>query len=313
MEELYDIFKDLDKGFATYNNHTIKIIIDTNKVIWFNARDVSISLEYVNTAKAIRDLVDKEDKILFKNINFKYDIKFDTKNLQPHSIYISEAGLYELIIRSNLPSAKKFKRWITHDILPSIHKYGYYRTKMDADKEIAILKERIAYLEKQRCKIKNDCNKKSFPKGGIVYVIDYSTKYDKVFRLGSTVDMNKRKSIYDTHMLHNKKVVFIEKSKCPRILESCIRSILVDSRYNYDGKIKKDFYQCTLKKIISSIDNCHKIIKKTNKQTGGSKSSKTCDYRSNSNNYIKFLIKNNLNRVQDLEKISNNMNNKLLK
>lgn len=314
MEELYNIFKDLDKGYATYNNHIIRIIIDIDKVFWFKARDVSISLEYKDPARAIRDLVDKEDKILLKNIKTKYDIKHNAKNVQPHSIYISEAGLYELIIRSNLPSAKKFKKWITHDILPSIHKYGFYRTKMEADEEIVALKKRIAYLEKQRCKVNSDCKKQSFPKGGIVYVVDYSTKYDSIYRLGRTADMNKRKKIYDTHTLHNKKVVFIEPTDCPQILESSVRAALFSSRYNYKGKIKKDFYICSLNKIRSTIKNCHKTITIANKQTGGSKktigsvSVNSSTIKNNYNRYIKYLIRKNIEKVEELELISNEMN-----
>ena len=47
-------------------------------------------------------------------------------NQQPHEGYINEAGLYSLAMRSKKPQAKAFKRWVTHDVLPSLRKSGAY-------------------------------------------------------------------------------------------------------------------------------------------------------------------------------------------
>ena len=83
-------------------------------------------LGYSNTTQAIIDHVDVDDKLKFENI--KGVPKQDTLiNSQPHAIYIKEPGLYSLIFSSKLESAKKFKKWVCVDVLPSIRKHGYYK------------------------------------------------------------------------------------------------------------------------------------------------------------------------------------------
>ena len=82
-------------------------------------------MEYKNLKGAVQNLVDEEDKIQLRYIQHNYNVK----GMQPYSVYLSEAGLYSLIISSRLRSAKEFKNWITRDILPSIRKFGYYQSK----------------------------------------------------------------------------------------------------------------------------------------------------------------------------------------
>ena len=69
-------------------------------------------------------------KIKLSDINI--DLKIDK---HPHSIYLSESGLYSLILTSKLKKAKKFKLWITQEVLPSIRKYGIYKIKTKYEKE----------------------------------------------------------------------------------------------------------------------------------------------------------------------------------
>lgn len=83
---------------------------------WFVGKDVAVALGYSNPQKAIRDHVDDEDKTV--NDSF-------TVNGTP-PILINESGLYALIFGSKLESAKNFKRWVTHEVLPAIRKTGVY-------------------------------------------------------------------------------------------------------------------------------------------------------------------------------------------
>ena len=111
--------------------------------------------------------------------------------------------------------------------------------------------------------------KNKFPKGGLVYIIDYSDEYEKedgVFRLGKTDNMNKRKRIYDTHMLHNKQVVEKEFTDKPLQLENCIRAMLYDYRY----KNKKDFFVCKQSVIKKAFKYCLRSIKNMNQKGVGS-------------------------------------------
>lgn len=84
---------------------------------WFIGKDVADILGYTNPRKAIGDHVDEEDKGV---------TKCDTLGGVQNLTVINESGLYSLILSSKLPDAKKFKRWVTSEVLPSIRKTGNY-------------------------------------------------------------------------------------------------------------------------------------------------------------------------------------------
>ena len=102
-------------------------VIDQNGDPWFVGKDVAEALGYSNSRKALSDHVDEEDKGVTKR---------DTLGGAQDMTIINESGLYSLILSSKLPSAKKFKRWVTSEVLPSIRKHGEYVTpqKTEADK-----------------------------------------------------------------------------------------------------------------------------------------------------------------------------------
>lgn len=84
---------------------------------WFVGKDVTNILGYSNPSKALADHVDKEDKLNNESLSSLG---------QRGGWLINESGLYSLILSSKLPTAKKFKRWVTGEVLPSIRKYGVY-------------------------------------------------------------------------------------------------------------------------------------------------------------------------------------------
>ena len=85
---------------------------------WLVGKDVAEALGYTNPQKAIRDHVDEEDRTV--NESF-------TVNGTPITL-INESGLYSLVLSSKLPGAKKFRRWVTSEVLPSIRRHGAYMT-----------------------------------------------------------------------------------------------------------------------------------------------------------------------------------------
>lgn len=85
---------------------------------WFVGKDVAVALGYTNPQKAIRDHVDAEDM----TVNESFTVN-GTKG-----ILINESGLYSLVMGSKLPTAKKFKHWVTSEVLPAIRKHGGYLT-----------------------------------------------------------------------------------------------------------------------------------------------------------------------------------------
>ena len=97
----------------------IRTITKDNEV-WFVGRDIAEALGYSDTNKAVAMHVDDEDKQL-------NDITSQSFGQRGATI-INEYGLYSLVLSSKLSSAKKFKRWITSEVLPSIRKHGGYLT-----------------------------------------------------------------------------------------------------------------------------------------------------------------------------------------
>lgn len=96
---------------------------------WFIAKDIAGALGYTNTKKAILDHVDEEDII---RVNFGGNDSLPSNKTRGGLTYanvINESGMYSLVLRSNLPRSKKFKRWVTKDVLPAIRKYGVYINK----------------------------------------------------------------------------------------------------------------------------------------------------------------------------------------
>lgn len=94
----------------------VRIITKDNEP-WFIGKDVAEVLGYSNPRKAIIDHVDEDDKGV---------TKCDTLGGSQNLTTINESGLYSLILSSKLPSAKKFKRWVTSEVLPQIRKTGGY-------------------------------------------------------------------------------------------------------------------------------------------------------------------------------------------
>ena len=92
---------------------------DINGVPYFVGKDVAEILGYSNTRKALLDHVDEEDKTDGVTIR-------DSIGREQAPVLINESGLYSLILSSKLPNAKKFKRWVTSEVLPAIRKTGGY-------------------------------------------------------------------------------------------------------------------------------------------------------------------------------------------
>jgi anti-repressor protein len=142
------IFETLHKNYIVFNNDKISIIIDSSDKLWFNARDLIAALGYSDIKDVLRRHVNYSDKIQLQNINHNLNIK-----IHPHSIYLNEAGLYSLVLQSKMPNAKKFTKWVTEEVLPSIRKYGYYKMKTKYEQDKTGLLQQINYLETENKKM----------------------------------------------------------------------------------------------------------------------------------------------------------------
>lgn len=106
----------------TFEDQQIRVLTIEGEP-WFVGKDVAEVLGYSNSRKAIADHVDSEDKGVTKC--------YTLGGTQQITI-INESGLYSLILSSKLPTAKKFKRWVTSEVLPTIRKHGAYMTDAKA-------------------------------------------------------------------------------------------------------------------------------------------------------------------------------------
>ena len=94
---------------------------------WFVGKDVAEVLGYKVTDQALRKHVDIEDKLT---------LQIEGAGQKRDYIFINESGLYSLMLRSKLPQAREFKRWVTSEVLPSIRKHGGYLTPEKLDEAL---------------------------------------------------------------------------------------------------------------------------------------------------------------------------------
>lgn len=108
--------KQLQKVFDYQGSELRTVVLDNEP--WFVAKDVCNILKHSNSRVAISRLDDDE-----KGVSKVY-----TPGGYQNMSVVNEYGLYNLVLTSNLPEAKQFKRWITHEVIPSIRKHGAYMT-----------------------------------------------------------------------------------------------------------------------------------------------------------------------------------------
>ncbi|MDU8966874.1 MAG: BRO family protein [Clostridium sp.] len=97
--------------------------LEINGQGWLVGKDIAESLGYNEPNKAIVRHVDNDDRM-------KYPI-IDNLGRKQESWIVNESGLYSLILRSDMPKAKQFKRWVTSEVLPQIRKTGLYRSQQN--------------------------------------------------------------------------------------------------------------------------------------------------------------------------------------
>ncbi|MDX5660577.1 BRO family protein [Clostridioides difficile] len=133
MSNNLQVFKNSDSGEIR--------VIELNEEHWFVGKDVAETLGYKDTSDALKRHVDDEDKGVGE---------IPTPGGNQNMKIINESGLYSLILSSKLSTAKKFKHWVTRDVLPSIRKTGTYSTKSKDIKD----ESEIKYMNAQ-ARLKN--------------------------------------------------------------------------------------------------------------------------------------------------------------
>lgn len=144
--------KKIPMIFNFKNNQVRTVQIDNDA--WFVGKDVATILGYSQTAKAVRDHVDEEDKGVSV---------LDTPGGQQKMTLINESGVYSMVFGSNLPNAKEFKRWVTKEVLPEIRKTGSFNSPQTPEEMLALTMnvtnrtvKRVEIIEKDVNDLKNN-------------------------------------------------------------------------------------------------------------------------------------------------------------
>lgn len=127
------------RGVSVFNSEEFGDIraIEIDNEPWFVGKDVATALGYANPKNAVPTHVSEEDKL---------STQIEYAGQRREVTVINESGLYALIFGSKLESAKRFKHWVTSDVLPSLRKTGGYQMKQPKGKELLAL----AVLEAQK-------------------------------------------------------------------------------------------------------------------------------------------------------------------
>lgn len=115
---------------------------------WFVGKDVATALGYAKPLNALSAHVEKDDSL-------KQGIT-DSLGREQETIFINESGLYALIFGSKLESAKRFKHWVTSEVLPAIRKTGAYQKPMTTDQKIQLLAQGNVELTEKIDKVDKD-------------------------------------------------------------------------------------------------------------------------------------------------------------
>ena len=124
-----------------FGNHPVRIVMRGEEP-WFVATDICAALDYKNTSKAVADHLDDDERS---------NEQLDRSRMGSKAVIINESGLYALVLRSRKPEARKFAKWVTGEVLPSIRKTGRYSMQpdlIDASRH-ETLNELVARLARQ--------------------------------------------------------------------------------------------------------------------------------------------------------------------
>lgn len=112
----------------SFNASTLRTLTDKNGDPWFSGQDVCNILD--TGTNHLREYLDEDEITNIRTADIG-------QNGGKAPVFVSEPGLYKLIMRSRKPEAREFQRWITHEVLPSIRKHGIYATETTIDQILA--------------------------------------------------------------------------------------------------------------------------------------------------------------------------------
>jgi hypothetical protein len=166
------------------------------------------------------------------------------KNVQGHTKFINEYGLYDLILSSRKKEAIEIREWITHEVMPSIRQFGEYKLNHKLKKQIDEFNE---VIDKQRNEIdvlKHNLKKPIYKKGGMVYLlrsVENMVEIDEheviYMKFGRTINMKSRKAVYDTCTKNRVQILKQIQVKDPKNIELCVITKMEEYQYQKKQRI----------------------------------------------------------------------------
>lgn len=196
---------------------------------WFVGKDVAGALGYAKPLGAVSTHVEKDDSL-------KRGL-MDSLGREQETIFINESGLYALIFGSKLDSAKKFKKWVTSEVLPAIRKNGSYTMPISTNDKIMLLAQGHMELQQEVDSIKKDMEslKMDLP----ILPVEEDRITSAVKRKGLAVMGGKTSNVYRDKSIRRK----------------VYQGIYVNLKYNFQIKTYRALKRSQVDKAIDIINN----------------------------------------------------------
>ena len=195
---------------------------------WFVGKDVAEALGYEKPSDAVRKHVDDDDKGISK---------METPSGMQNMTIINESGLYALVFGSKLDSAKKFKKWVTSEVLPAIRKNGSYTMPISTNDKIMLLAQGHMELQQEVDSIKKDMEslKMDLP----ILPVEEDRITSAVKRKGLAVMGGKTSNVYRDKSIRRK----------------VYQGIYANLKYNFQIKTYRALKRSQVDKAIEIINN----------------------------------------------------------
>lgn len=195
---------------------------------WFVGKDVAEALGYEKPSDAVRKHVDDDDKGISK---------METPSGMQNMTIINESGLYALVFGSKLDSAKKFKKWVTSEVLPAIRKNGSYTMPISTNDKIMLLAQGHMELQQEVDSIKKDMEslKMDLP----ILPVEEDRITSAVKRKGLAVMGGKTSNVYRDKSIRRK----------------VYQGIYANLKYNFQIKTYRALKRSQVDKAIDIINN----------------------------------------------------------
>lgn len=196
---------------------------------WFVGKDVAGALGYAKPLGAVSTHVEKDDSL-------KRGL-MDSLGREQETIFINESGLYALIFGSKLDSAKKFKKWVTSEVLPAIRKNGSYTMPISTNDKIMLLAQGHMELQQEVDSIKKDMEilKMDLP----ILPVEEDRITSAVKRKGLAVMGGKTSNVYRDKSIRRK----------------VYQGIYANLKYNFQIKTYRALKRSQVDKAIDIINN----------------------------------------------------------